>query len=76
MSVHYFFREDCENLNWGAAAEVFVKISKLLEIPCYQYAVLSGIILSAGGLSESLVRTRTQILIPTRSAVLFQYREM
>ena len=52
----YYFREDCENLNWGAAAEVFRKISKLLEIRCYQYAVLSGIILSAGGLSECLVR--------------------
>jgi hypothetical protein len=52
----YYSREDCENLNWGAAAEVFRKISKLLEIRCYQYAVLSGIILSAGGLSECLVR--------------------
>ncbi|CAB3999617.1 tubulin-specific chaperone D-like [Paramuricea clavata] len=51
-----FPREDCENLNWGAAAEVFRKISKLLEIRCYQYAVLSGIILSAGGLSECLIR--------------------
>ncbi|XP_028395379.1 tubulin-specific chaperone D-like [Dendronephthya gigantea] len=51
-----FPRKDSENLNWGAAAEVFRKISQLLEIPCYQYAVLSGIILSAGGLSESLIR--------------------
>lgn len=51
-----FPREDCDNLNWGAATEVFRKISKLLEIPCYQYAVLSGVILSAGGLSESLIR--------------------
>ncbi|XP_028418338.1 tubulin-specific chaperone D-like isoform X2 [Dendronephthya gigantea] len=51
-----FPRKDSENLNWGAAAEVFRKISQLLEIPCHQYAVLSGIILSAGGLSESLIR--------------------
>ena len=56
MPSNWFYsREDCENLNWAAAAEVFRKVSKLLEMPCYQYAVLSGIILSAGGLSESLV---------------------
>ncbi|KAF9354091.1 hypothetical protein BGX26_008096 [Mortierella sp. AD094] len=43
-------------LNWLQAAEVYPRIIQLLNLPEYRSVLLLGFIVSAGGLTESLVR--------------------
>ena len=45
-----------ELINWAAAAETFPKFTKLFDLPTYSYNVLLGLVISVGGLTESLVR--------------------
>lgn len=44
-------------LNWAAAGECFPQLVRLLDLPPYVDAVLTGLVTSVGGLSESVVRT-------------------
>lgn len=42
-------------INWTSPMEVFPKMVPLLSIPQYRLDLLTGIIASVGGLTESLV---------------------
>eukprot|EP00249_Psilotum_nudum_P020538 c27747_g1_i1 orf=323-4195(+) len=42
--------------NWGVPADVFPRLVHLLKFPEYQSFVISGLVISIGGLSESLSR--------------------
>ncbi|OZJ03190.1 hypothetical protein BZG36_03316 [Bifiguratus adelaidae] len=44
------------NINWQSPAEVFSKMVPLLAIGQYRTQLLTGLIISAGGLTEALVR--------------------
>ncbi|KAF9171818.1 hypothetical protein BGX21_001107 [Mortierella sp. AD011] len=44
------------DLNWLQAAEVYPRVIRLLNLPEYRPVLLLGFIVSAGGLTESLVR--------------------
>ncbi|XP_062507532.1 tubulin-specific chaperone D-like [Corticium candelabrum] len=46
---------DQDALNWAAPSESFPKSVQLLSLPTYQYSALLGLIVSVGGLTESLV---------------------
>ena len=48
-------RSDSTTLNWAAPNEAFPVIEKLLSIKGFQYYLLLGISISAGGMTESLV---------------------
>ena len=43
-------------VDWNAAAEVFPVVMPILQFETYQYHALSGVIISVGGLTESIVR--------------------
>ncbi|KAG0211199.1 hypothetical protein BGX28_008379 [Mortierella sp. GBA30] len=48
--------ENSHDLNWLQPAEVYPRVVQLLHLPEYRSALLLGFIVSAGGLTESLVR--------------------
>ncbi|KAF8985418.1 hypothetical protein BGZ46_004276, partial [Entomortierella lignicola] len=50
-------------LNWLQAAEVYPRVIQLLNLPEYRSVLLMGFIVSAGGLTESLVRYSSACLI-------------
>ncbi|KAI9279579.1 tubulin folding cofactor D C terminal-domain-containing protein [Sporodiniella umbellata] len=52
-----------EALNWSDPSEVYPVIVSLLRIPAYRFELLTGLITSAGGLTESLVRHSSSCLI-------------
>ena len=66
-------RTDCSQLNWSAPAECFPRITKLLGLPTYRPAVLLGLTVSAGGLTESLVRCYSLVIIITLSGETRNY---
>lgn len=49
------------SLNWLAPDEGFEAITRLLHLETYQYSILLGLTISAGGLTESLVSTNQNI---------------
>jgi len=51
-----FPRDKLEYLNWASSSDTFPKFALLLSFPTYTYHILLGLTLSAGGLTESLVR--------------------
>ncbi|KAJ3112039.1 hypothetical protein HK100_002466 [Physocladia obscura] len=52
-----------ENTNWLNTADVYPKMVKLLEINEFREDLLVGLVVSVGGISESLVRYSTSSLI-------------
>ena len=42
-------------MNWNNPAEVFPKMVRVLEVEAYRKEVLVGLVVSVGGLTESLV---------------------
>ncbi|XP_064617512.1 tubulin-specific chaperone D-like [Liolophura sinensis] len=68
---HIPHREELEKLfpsekvafmNWAAPAETFPSFTRLLALDTYMYHVLLGLIVSVGGMTESLVKTSSQAL--------------
>ncbi|XP_069728409.1 tubulin-specific chaperone D [Phaenicophaeus curvirostris] len=57
-----FPRSEKETLNWNSASEAFPRITQLLGLPAYQYHVLLGLSVSAGGLTETTLRYSAQSL--------------
>ena len=47
----------CSSINWGSERESLPRLSRLLALPEYRAAVLLGLLVSAGGITESLVQT-------------------
>lgn len=52
-----------DSLNWASPSDGFPAITKLLHLKKYQYSILLGITISAGGLTESLVRAASDSLL-------------
>ncbi|KAJ3037081.1 hypothetical protein HDV00_002086 [Rhizophlyctis rosea] len=50
-------------INWNNPAEVFPRMVKVLELEAYRREVLVGLVVSVGGLTESLVRHSSSSLI-------------
>jgi hypothetical protein len=42
--------------NWAAPGETFPRLARALLLPTYRHAALLGLVVSVGGLTESLVR--------------------
>lgn len=51
----YSNRTDVRFLNWASASSAFARTVRALSLPTYKYYVLLGLIVSVGGLTESLV---------------------
>ncbi|XP_037090362.1 tubulin-specific chaperone D-like [Pollicipes pollicipes] len=47
----------CASLNWGSEREALPRLGRLLTLPMYRPAVLLGLLVSAGGITERLVET-------------------
>jgi tubulin-specific chaperone D len=50
-------------VNWALASETYPKMMKIVELPCYHDAVVSGLILSVGGLTEAVVKSSSKSLL-------------
>jgi hypothetical protein len=50
-------------VNWGLASETFPKMVKVMELSEYHDAVVSGLILSVGGLTEAVVKSSSKSLL-------------
>jgi hypothetical protein len=48
--------EETGMINWSSPAITFPKLSRAMSIPCYHNAIISGLIISVGGLTESVVK--------------------
>ncbi|CAK9217775.1 unnamed protein product [Sphagnum troendelagicum] len=51
------------NLNWAAPGDSFPRLVQFLNFPEYRLFVLSGIVISVGGLADSLGKVSSQALI-------------
>ncbi len=49
------FSDNVSDINWSVAQSSFPLTIRLLSLPSYTYHALLGIIVSVGGLTESLV---------------------
>eukprot|EP00794_Sanderia_malayensis_P017380 gene17380-19119_t len=58
-----FPKSEIPDLYWDVLPEVTPKITQLLSLPAYRYSVLIGLTVSAGGLTESLVRCTSDSLL-------------
>ncbi|EKX43034.1 hypothetical protein GUITHDRAFT_140881 [Guillardia theta CCMP2712] len=45
-----------EPVDWNSAGDAFARVAKLLTCDDYRHAVISGMVISIGGISESLVK--------------------
>ncbi|KAL4199389.1 hypothetical protein AMTRI_Chr03g50890 [Amborella trichopoda] len=52
-----------ENLNWGAPNVSYPRMVHLLQFPCYSKAFLSGLVISVGGLADSLRKASLAALL-------------
>jgi len=60
------FKQNDENdltVNWGLASETFPKMVKVMELSEYHNAIVSGLILSVGGLTEAVVKSSSKSLL-------------
>lgn len=55
MLILFLNRTDIRFLNWASASLAFARTVRVLSLPTYKYYVLLGLIVSVGGLTESLV---------------------
>ncbi|KAJ0403682.1 hypothetical protein P43SY_003794 [Pythium insidiosum] len=58
---------DAPAINWSMAHDTFPRVVRMLDIPEYTEAVLAGLVISVGGLTESVVKA-------SRGALLSWYR--
>ncbi|KAJ3341590.1 hypothetical protein HDU93_004492 [Gonapodya sp. JEL0774] len=63
------------NIAWSSPSEVFYRIVPLIVIPAYRIELLTGLLVSAGGLTESLVRHSNACLLDFVSALPVQQNE-
>jgi len=58
-----FPRDEMEYFDWKLSSDTFPKFAKLLSLSTYTYYILLGLTVSAGGLTESLVRFHLTIVL-------------
>jgi len=69
-----FPRDEMEYFDWKSSSVTFPKFAKLLSLPSYTYQILLGLTVSAGGLTESLVRFHLVIVTgPPNGPVCFAH---
>ena len=63
-AVYWFFsqysyiwlnRFDAPNMSWATAAQTFPLFCRLLEMEDYLYSAILGLVISVGGITESIV---------------------
>lgn len=52
-----------KNINWGAPAVAFARLVPLLKFPEYRIFVMSGVVVSVGGLADSLAKISLDCLL-------------
>ncbi len=52
-----------QSVNWAHPAHVFPRLLPVLSSPVYFRAVMSGLVIAVGGLSETIVRESTKIVL-------------
>jgi hypothetical protein len=50
-------------VDWLAAADVFPLLTGLLHLPCYRFSLLSGLVCSIGGMTDSVARCSSASLV-------------
>ena len=60
---HLFSEEVLAKLNWSSAADTFPLLVQVLALSSYRHSVLLGMLISVGGLTESLVRHSSASLL-------------
>lgn len=50
-------------VNWALASETYPKMMKIMELPIYHDAIVAGLILSVGGLTEAVVKSSSKSLL-------------
>ena len=55
--------EATEPTNWALARETFPKMIKVMTLAPYHEAVVSGLVLSVGGLTEAVVKSSSSALL-------------
>ena len=61
LNFTFYFRD--EEIHWISPSELYPRMVKLLVIPEYRFDLLTGLIVAAGGMTESLVRYSSSTLI-------------
>jgi xanthine/uracil/vitamin C permease (AzgA family) len=62
--VQIFPAAACENeIEWIAASDTFPRFVQLLAFTPFTYSVLLGLVVSVGGLTESLVRVNSSVYL-------------
>jgi hypothetical protein len=62
--IHIFPAAACEHeINWIAASDTFPRFTQLLAFRPFTYSVLLGLVVSVGGLTESLVRVNSSLCL-------------
>jgi tubulin-specific chaperone D len=59
--IYFVFRD--EEIHWASPSELYSRMVKLLVIPEYRFDLLTGLVVAAGGTTESLVRYSSTTLI-------------
>lgn len=59
--LNFYFRD--EEIHWASPSELYPRMVKLLVIPEFRFDLLTGLIVAAGGMTESLVRYSSATLI-------------
>uniref|UniRef100_A0A2D4PJN4 Tubulin-folding cofactor D C-terminal domain-containing protein n=1 Tax=Micrurus surinamensis TaxID=129470 RepID=A0A2D4PJN4_MICSU len=57
-----FPRSEAVTFNWNAPSQAFPRVTQLLGLASYRYHILTGLTVSIGGLTESIVRCSSQSL--------------
>ena len=61
-----------ETVNWAHPAHVFPRLLPILSSPAYFRAVINGLVIAIGGLSETVVRESTRIVLQFTEAASTQ----
>jgi len=52
-----------QDINWAVPSHTFPLVIQLLSVECYHYAILSGLVVSIGGLTESVVKSSSAVFL-------------
>lgn len=64
-------RTEMHDMNWLSPADVFHRLVKLLVVKEYRFDLLTGLVVSVGGMTESLVRFRDSFFVQMCANIYF-----
>src|SRR5947207_7219119 len=68
LNLFYFIFRD-EDIYWASPSELYSRMVKLLIISEYRFDLLTGLVVAAGGMTESLVRYSSTTLLEYASSL-------